>query len=80
MVVMSINYTEIENMVEFVVKNNFSFINLIPVLYNSQYSLTNDVINKINKNKRKYLDVAKKYNIEVYNRIPSIEDKLVLMK
>ena len=70
MVVMSINYMEIEDMINFVGMNNFGFINLIPVLHNSQYSLNTNIINKINCNNKKYLDIAKRYNVEIFNRIP----------
>ena len=70
MVVMSINYTEIEDMINFVGVNNFRFINLIPVLHNSQYNLDTNIINEINCNNKKYLNIAKKYNVEIFNRIP----------
>ena len=76
MVVMSINYMEIEDMINFAGVNNFRFINLIPVLHNPQYNLNADIIKKINYNNQKYLDIAKKYNIDVFNRIPSNKDEV----
>ena len=75
MVVMSINYTEIENMIVFAGKNEFKFINLIPILHNSQYNLNRDILNKINVDNQKYLDIARKYNIDIFNRIPLNNDE-----
>lgn len=70
MVVMSINYREIEDIIDFAGKNNFSIVHLIPVLDDEEYSLDNEMLKFINKKLYLFEQIAKKYNILIVNKIP----------
>lgn len=70
MVVMSINYKEIEDIIEFAGKNSLSVVQLIPVQDNEEYSLDNEKLEFINKKLYLFEQIAQKYNILIINKIP----------
>ncbi len=71
MVVMSINYREIEDIIEFAGKNDFSIVQLIPVQDTEEYSLDNKMLKFINRKLYLFEQIAQKYNILIVNKIPA---------
>ena len=63
MVVMSLNYTEIEKIIEFAGNNNFNFVQLVPVLNSKEYDLDAKALNEIYDINDKFYDMANKYKI-----------------
>ena len=73
-VVMPINYMEIENIIEFAGKHNFQKVNLLPPIISNrrqyQYKLTKDIVDILESKRKLFYDLAGKYNIFLLNRLP----------
>ncbi len=75
MVVMSINYMEIENVLDFAGKYGFKGVQLLPpILFENQheYSLNRYMVSLLSQKKHIYSNIAKKYGIVLINKLPEV--------
>ena len=68
MVVMSINYMEIEKIIEFAGRNHFSNMQILPLLNYEKYSLSISQKEALYKKKEIFYNLAKQYNIKFINK------------
>lgn len=77
-VVMPINYMEIENIIEFAGKHNFQKVNLLPPIISNrrqyQYKLTKSIVEILESKRKLFYDLAAKYNMFLLNRLPDKMD------
>lgn len=75
MVVMPMNYEEIENVIVFASKYGFSHINLLPPIISEKKQckckLEKETIETLIKKREKFEEIAKKNNIHIDNKLPA---------